>query len=217
MVGSFVFTPQTSPIDSRPWSTFSCGFILTWSNRFGVKAPWNAWHQKWQNVLTTGPGIPRSPSGPAFPGGPWGPTGPVFPTGPSAPASPCEALAQNNTWRSVCVCPWMLTNTLNAFPSWKNTWIFFFLHTVCIYAHPCAAGTDKTWDSLLKLPLQGYTLSKPPHVIWNAVTLLCVRSLHHMCLDKSQICPLSNVIIKVILYPEVILFNVLRCFPSTNP
>lgn len=43
-----------------------------------------------QSVLTTGPGIPRSPSGPLFPGGPWGPTGPVLPTGPSAPASPCQ-------------------------------------------------------------------------------------------------------------------------------
>jgi len=39
--------------------------------------------------LTTGPGIPRRPSGPGFPGGPWGPTGPVLPAGPSAPASPC--------------------------------------------------------------------------------------------------------------------------------
>lgn len=40
--------------------------------------------------LTTGPGIPRRPSGPGFPAGPWGPTGPVLPAGPSAPASPCE-------------------------------------------------------------------------------------------------------------------------------
>lgn len=48
------------------------------------------------SVLTTGPGIPRKPSGPGFPGGPWGPTGPVLPAGPSAPASPCR-------WRQ-CQC-----------------------------------------------------------------------------------------------------------------
>jgi hypothetical protein len=40
--------------------------------------------------LTTGPGIPRRPSGPGFPGAPWGPMGPVFPGGPSKPASPCR-------------------------------------------------------------------------------------------------------------------------------
>ena len=40
--------------------------------------------------LTTGPGIPRRPSGPGFPGAPWGPMGPVFPGGPSKPASPCK-------------------------------------------------------------------------------------------------------------------------------
>lgn len=40
-------------------------------------------------ILTTGPGIPRRPSGPGFPGAPWGPIGPVFPGGPSKPASPC--------------------------------------------------------------------------------------------------------------------------------
>lgn len=39
-------------------------------------------------ILTTGPGIPRRPSGPGFPGAPWGPIGPVFPGGPSKPASP---------------------------------------------------------------------------------------------------------------------------------
>lgn len=39
-------------------------------------------------ILTTGPGIPRRPSGPGFPGAPWGPMGPVFPGGPSKPASP---------------------------------------------------------------------------------------------------------------------------------
>lgn len=38
--------------------------------------------------LTTGPGIPRRPSGPGFPAGPWGPTGPVLPGGPSVPDSP---------------------------------------------------------------------------------------------------------------------------------
>lgn len=40
--------------------------------------------------LTTGPGIPRRPSGPGFPGAPCGPMGPVFPGGPSKPASPCR-------------------------------------------------------------------------------------------------------------------------------
>lgn len=52
-------------------------------------------HPRPDRPLTTGPGIPRRPSGPGFPGAPWGPMGPVFPGGPSKPASPC---------RGGCIC-----------------------------------------------------------------------------------------------------------------
>lgn len=48
---------------------------------------------------TTGPGIPRRPSGPGFPAGPWGPTGPVLPAGPSVPDSPWVLLQRTKVMK----------------------------------------------------------------------------------------------------------------------
>lgn len=54
----------------------SC-FAFSWTLFFVLNI--RLQNQDRTSVLTTGPGIPLSPSEPGFPGDPWGPTGPVFP------------------------------------------------------------------------------------------------------------------------------------------
>lgn len=74
---------------------------------------------KVQNIpLTTGPGIPLSPSEPGLPGEPWGPTGPVFPWGPSKPGSPFTQT--QNECKPVSACLFAGYLTLLVYSEWTE-------------------------------------------------------------------------------------------------